>query len=88
MKVFNKILLNAALFVCMVLTSNYAVGQAFPVLDGKVHNGVATCSSSMCHGSVKEYKNSNILHNEYTSCFVRVLLHSSTDLNVFLHCTT
>ncbi len=38
---------------------------AFPVLDGQVHNGVATCAGSQCHGAVKEYKKTNIQHNEY-----------------------
>ena len=37
----------------------------FPVLDGQVHNGVATCAGSQCHGAVKEYKKTNIQHNEY-----------------------
>lgn len=70
MNVLNKIsliqlLFVSTLFVCLMLLSGYVVSQPFPVSDGNVHNGVATCSSSMCHGSVKEYKNSNILHNEY-----------------------
>ena len=70
MSILNKIqsvqlLRMFMLLVCLMLVSAYAVAQPFPVLDGKMHNGVATCSSSTCHGSVKEYKNSNILHNEY-----------------------
>jgi len=37
----------------------------FPVLEKQVHRGVATCAGSMCHGSVKEYEQTNIQHNEY-----------------------
>jgi hypothetical protein len=36
-----------------------------PVHDGHVHEGVASCASSNCHGAVKEFRNSNIRHNEY-----------------------
>lgn len=39
--------------------------QVLPLMDGQKHNGVATCAGSMCHGAVKEYKQSNIQHNEY-----------------------
>lgn len=69
MNVLNKIqsmqISRQLLFVCLMLVCGYTVAQPFPVLDGKKHNGVATCSSSTCHGSVKAHKNSNILHNEY-----------------------
>jgi hypothetical protein len=71
MNFFNKIAITRSLavslvFACLTLIGGVAAAnQAFPVLDGLMHQGVATCSSSMCHGSVKEYKNSNILHNEY-----------------------
>lgn len=39
--------------------------EIFPVLDKQIHKGVASCAGSMCHGSVKEYKQTNIQHNEY-----------------------
>ena len=39
--------------------------ETFPVLDKQIHKGVASCAGSMCHGSVKEYKQTNIQHNEY-----------------------
>ena len=39
--------------------------SAFPVNDGYVHNGVATCASSACHGATSPNKQTNIQHNEY-----------------------
>jgi len=65
MSSLSKKIKQFLILLCFVPTVGTASQQDFPVLDGQVHNGVATCSSSMCHGSVKEYKNSNILHNEY-----------------------
>ncbi len=61
----QAILLAAGLLmsVSSVLADSHQA--QFPVMDGNVHEGVATCAGSMCHGSVKEFKQSNILHNEY-----------------------
>jgi hypothetical protein len=64
-RLLKKLLQGVATFVCLATLSTISHGAPFPVHDGKVHNGVATCSSSTCHGSVKAHKNSNILHNEY-----------------------
>ena len=63
---FNKFMyvltVTSAVLACNVASAETAT---FPVLDGQVHEGVASCASSNCHGSVKQYKNSRILHNEY-----------------------
>ena len=70
-KITTAVFLLASIMPSMLLADGH-VGhteqhehEKFPVLDGKVHNGVASCASSMCHGSVKEYKQTDILHNEY-----------------------
>ena len=49
----------------MCLASLVRAEAVFPVLDGQVHNGVATCAGSMCHGAVKKHKQTDIQHNEY-----------------------
>ena len=66
-----KMILNKITILLILMTASISVVQAdghtmpFPVKADKMHEGVATCAGSMCHGSVKEYRNSNILHNEY-----------------------
>ena len=64
-----KPVLNIIAILTLALPAMQALAdghqQAFPVLDGNTHEGVATCAGSMCHGSVKQYKQTNILHNEY-----------------------
>lgn len=56
--------------ICIALITGLASVHAesvapLPVMDSKIHQGVATCAGSQCHGSVREFKQSNILHNEY-----------------------
>jgi hypothetical protein len=36
-----------------------------PDKDGHKHNGVASCAGSTCHGAVRPFAESNILHNEF-----------------------
>jgi uncharacterized membrane protein len=38
-----------------------------PQYDGKVHEGVASCASSVCHGATVERGGSNVLQNEYVT---------------------
>jgi hypothetical protein len=48
----------------------FAAGAAqaeLPQYDGKVHEGVATCASSVCHGSATERSGTNVLQNEFTT---------------------
>src|SRR5687767_185128 len=39
--------------------------QPLPQDGGNVHNGVASCAGSTCHGAVRQFTDSNILHNEF-----------------------
>lgn len=41
------------------------VGAAAHASDARRHMGVATCASAVCHGSVGERADADILHNEY-----------------------
>lgn len=47
------------------LWSNALIGQVLPQEDGKRHEGVASCASSVCHGSVIPRKSTSVLQNEY-----------------------
>ena len=38
-----------------------------PQDDGKVHEGVASCASSVCHGATVERGGANVLQNEYVT---------------------
>ena len=42
-----------------------AADPPLPIASGDKHMGVATCASSTCHGSVVEFPDSRILHNEF-----------------------
>lgn len=42
-----------------------AHAQPVPQNDGNLHNGVASCAGSTCHGAVRQFTDSNILHNEF-----------------------
>jgi len=63
----KNIFLNLALLGLLVVSSSAFSNEhpAFPVDDGQVHKGVATCASSVCHGAVSKRKESAIQHNEY-----------------------
>ncbi len=38
-----------------------------PQYDGRVHTGVASCASSVCHGSTTERRGGDVLQNEYVT---------------------
>ena len=42
-------------------------GAVLPQDDGKVHEGVASCASSVCHGATVERGGANVLQNEYVT---------------------
>lgn len=48
--------------VCPVSISHAA---SLPDQGDLIHNGVASCAGSACHGSVRQFEGSNILHNEF-----------------------
>lgn len=73
---------------CLLLLTAASAAQAAssPVLpQDAMHQsiGVANCASSMCHGAVQPWKNSNILHNEY-SIWLRLDKHAEA-YNILLN---
>ena len=70
----NALMLNKNIFfrrtlitALMIVSTNLPAGEhaPLPVMDKNIHNGVATCAGSMCHGAVKPHKQTRIQHNEY-----------------------
>jgi len=64
--------MNSRLFAVAVLLPALAAGRAtdaaeLPAQDGRVHEGVATCAASQCHGSAVPRDGSNVLQNEYVT---------------------
>ena len=55
-----------ALLLAAWLASPAAATPPLPVNDGQVHQGVASCANSVCHGAVIPHIDSNIAHTEYT----------------------
>lgn len=53
----------ATVLTCCFSSSLFA--RALPEQASLKHLGVGSCSSSQCHGSIKQYKDSNIARNEY-----------------------
>ncbi len=62
-----------ALFLLFATT---AIGQPLPYQSTATTLGVVNCASSLCHGSVSSWKDSNILQNEYVT-WSRVDKHST-----------
>lgn len=56
---------NTAVVLLSFLFASIADAALIPAEDGRVHNGVASCAGSACHGSVRQFEGSNILHNEF-----------------------
>ncbi|MBS0556108.1 MAG: hypothetical protein JSR27_01690 [Proteobacteria bacterium] len=55
-----------ALLVAMVLSTTCARAEtAVDAIAAHKHMGVATCSSSVCHGSSQPFRDSNIAQNEF-----------------------
>lgn len=48
-----------------ILFSTTALAAALPHEDGQIHEGVATCAGSQCHGATTAKADSNVLQNEY-----------------------
>jgi len=58
-----------AVFAAFLLAASVAHAQApaLPYAAPGKHLGVVNCASSLCHGSVTPWKDSNILQNEYVT---------------------
>lgn len=83
---FLKIFLPCWLLLIAASTVLAASNTTGPVLpQDSMHQsiGVANCASSMCHGAVQPWKNSNILHNEY-SIWLRLDKHAEA-YNILLN---
>lgn len=57
-------LVQAAIVLSFFLTS-ISNAAMLPAEYARIHNGVASCAGSTCHGSVRQFEGSNILHNEF-----------------------
>ncbi len=49
------------------LAASAADAPKLPYEAGAMHLGVVNCASSLCHGSISEWKGSNVLQNEYVT---------------------
>src|SRR5258706_1752507 len=75
--------LSASSAFLLLLTLN-ALAQPLPYEAKGQHLGVVNCASSLCHGSVSSWKDSNILQNEYVT-WSRVDKHSTKAYQVLLN---
>ncbi|MGE5615749.1 MAG: multiheme c-type cytochrome [Bacillota bacterium] len=66
------------------MTLSLALAQPLPYQLNAKHIGVVNCASSLCHGSVSPWKDSNILQNEYV-IWSRVDKHSSKAYQVLFN---
>ncbi|HEX5056927.1 MAG TPA: multiheme c-type cytochrome [Gammaproteobacteria bacterium] len=57
--------MQMAILVFSALIAGTSGAQQLPEDDGDIHNGVASCAGSTCHGAVRQFTDSNILHNEF-----------------------
>lgn len=66
-KLFAVTILSLLVLPLWVTADNHITASVspLPVKDGYVHNGVASCASSTCHGSATQNNKTNIQHNEY-----------------------
>lgn len=75
---------TAAAWLCIALlvTGVAVAAPALPINDGQVHEGVASCANSVCHGAVIPHVGSNIAHTEYT-VWTRKDPHAQTYKDLF-----
>ena len=51
----------------VLIAPGLALAQALPEKDAYVHEGVATCAASQCHGSAVPREGSGVFQNEYVT---------------------
>lgn len=66
------------------LSAQAADAPALPYEAKAMHLGVVNCASSLCHGSISEWKGSNVLQNEYVT-WSRVDKHALRASQVLLN---
>ena len=59
--------MNRSRSVTLCLLPGVLMAQALPEKDAYVHEGVATCAASQCHGSAVPRAGSGVLQNEYVT---------------------
>ena len=59
--------LLALLFLSLLMQKFALAGNVLPHYAPDKSLGVATCASSLCHGSIETWKDSNVLQNEYVT---------------------
>lgn len=65
----------ALLFLTLPLPNSGWAGTVLPQYAQDKSLGVATCASSLCHGSIETWKDANVLQNEYVT-WVRTDKHA------------
>jgi hypothetical protein len=73
----------SAVSVVSVFQALTAQAQTLPYAAKGMNLGVVNCASSLCHGSVSPWKDSNILQNEYVT-WSRVDKHATRAYHVLL----
>ena len=63
-RALHRVRCLAALF--LLAQGGVALAE-LPQYDGKVHEGVASCASSVCHGSATDRNGTNVLQSEFTT---------------------
>lgn len=78
--------LIAAILVATLCASAHAQSTAHPLpyQSKDQHVGVVNCANSLCHGSVSQWKDANILQNEYIT-WSRVDKHASRAYRVLFN---
>jgi hypothetical protein len=71
----------AALVLCILPA--FAADPPLPYQAHAINVGVVNCASSLCHGSISPWKDSNVLQNEYVT-WSRVDKHSTMAYQVLL----
>ena len=64
-----------AIVMAMLVPSVALAGAVLPQYSQDKSLGAATCASSLCHGSIETWKDSNVLQNEYVT-WVRTDKHA------------
>lgn len=74
----------AATLAAAALAAQAADRPPLPYEAKGTHLGVVNCASSLCHGSISEWKGSNVLQNEYVT-WSRVDKHALRAAQVLTH---
>jgi hypothetical protein len=79
--VFIRGHLCSFVFLLLTFAAGASIAQPLPYAAPGKHLGAVTCASSLCHGSVSQWKDSRILQNEYVT-WSRVDKHATRAFQV------